>query len=110
MAVSPKGWRQPLYVEYGVGQRSRYDTQLSVLWRVKGTTHTFAIYEKRLNVISHANYKEHFEEALSNFRTEYLSWFKDEEFEGATWREEYRQQYGNLILPDTGEDNQSESK
>lgn len=109
MAVQPKGWRQPLFVEYGSAQKSEYDTQLSVVWRVKGTTHTFAIYERRINVMSHGNYKEHFEEALSNFRLDYLSWFKDDEYRGATWIDEYRQQYGKYIIPESSENNQSKS-
>ena len=107
--VEPKGWRTPLVVEYGLAQVSPYDTQVSVVWRVKGTTHTFTIYEKRLNVISNANYKKHFEEALSNFRLEYLSWFEDSEFEKVEWKYEYKRQYEGLIIPDGSQSEKSEN-
>jgi len=103
--VNPDGWRGPLVVEYGIAQNSKYDTQLSVIWRVQGTTHTFTIYERRLNVISHANYKKHFEEALEGFRKDYLSWFSDEAYADAGWKYEYESQYGNLIIPEKCKDN-----
>lgn len=108
--VNPKGWKGPLTIEYGIAQKSKYDTQLSVVWRVKGTTHTFSIYERRLNIISNANYKKHFEEALEGFRKDYLSWFENEEYSGITWKYDYQQQYGDLIIPEEGEDNRSEDK
>lgn len=95
--VEPEGWKGPITIEYGVAQKTPYDTQLSVVWRIKGTTHTFAMYERNLNVISHGNYKKHFEEALTNFRKDYLSWFSDDEYKDIMWKYEYKQQYGNLI-------------
>ena len=107
MEVRPEGWRTPLFVEYGLSQVGQYDTQVSVVWRVKGTTHTFSIYEKRLNLISNANYKKHFEEALSNFRKDYLSWFKDSDYEGVEWKYEYKRQYERFIIPDGGESKES---
>jgi hypothetical protein len=103
--VNPKGWRGPLTIEYGVAQNSKYDTQVSVVWRIKGTSHTFTIYERRLNVISHANYKKHFEEALEGFREDYLSWFKDKEYDGVDWKYEYKSQYGDLIISEECENN-----
>lgn len=108
--VNPKGWHCPIVVEYGVAQMSKYDTQLSVVWRVQGTTHTFSIYERRLNVISNANYKKHFEEALESFREDYLSWFTDEEYSGVTWKYDYQSQYGSLIISEECEDNESKGK
>ena len=54
--VEPEGWKGPITIEYGVAQKTPYDTQLSVVWRIKGTTHTFAMYERNLNVISHGTY------------------------------------------------------
>ena len=95
--VEPEGWKGPITIEYGVAQKTPYDTQLSVVLRIKGTTHTFAMYERNLNVISHGNYKKHFEEALTNFRKDYLSWFSDDEYKDVMWKYEYKQQYGNLI-------------
>lgn len=107
--INPKGWRGPICIEYGVGQNSKYDTQASIVWRVRGTTHTFSIYENRLNVISHANYQKHFEEALERFRIDYLSWFREPEYKDVQWKYEYREQYGDIIIPDAGEDNESEN-
>ncbi len=107
--IQPKGWIGPLVIEYGEAQVNKYDPMLSVVWRVQGTTHTFTIYERRLNMISHANYKAHFTEALENFREDYLSWFEQEGWEETPWVKEYQQQYGRLILPkDT--DNKNKSK
>ena len=41
---NPKGWSGPLIIEYGIAQHAKYDTQVSVVWRIKGTSHTFSIY------------------------------------------------------------------
>lgn len=98
--VSPKGWKGPLTIEYSVAQNSKYDTQVSLVWRIKGTTHTFSIYQKRLNVISNGNYKKHFEEALEGFREDYLSWFKEDKYKEVDWKNEYKEQYGNFIIQD----------
>lgn len=105
--VNPKGWRGPLTIEYGLAQNNKYDTQSSIVWRIKGTSHTFTIYERRLNVFSHGNYKQHFEEVLQNFREDYLSWFREPEYEGVQWKYEYQSQFGRLIIPDSGGDNKS---
>lgn len=107
--VFPKGWRNPIIVEYATAKAHKYDTALSVIWRVKGTTHTFTIYEHKLNTISHGDYKKHFEEALTNFRLDYLNWFKDKDYENAEWRYEYQQQFGRFILPEKSEDKSSKS-
>ena len=95
--VNPKGWKNPITVEYVVAQAHKYDTTVSVVWRVKGTSHCFTIGEQRLNVISNGDYKKHFTEALENFREDYLSWFRDPEYENAEWKYEYRDQYGKFI-------------
>lgn len=108
--VYPNGWRGPLTIEYGIAQKSKYDTQLSVVWRIKGTSHTFSIFERRLNVISNANYKQHFEEVLEGFRKDYLSWFKDKEYTDVTWKYAYEAQYGNLIISEECEDNKGKDK
>lgn len=100
VVVNPVGWRNPITIEYSTAHAHKYDTMLSVVWRVKGTSHTFTIYERRLNVISNANYKKHFEEALEAFREDYLSWFSDTKYAAADWKYEYEQQYKGLILPD----------
>lgn len=101
--VNPKGWRTPIVVEYGIAQAHKYDTMKSVVWRVLGTTHTFTIFENRLNVLSNANYKKHFEEVLANFRIDYLNWFKNEEYKDAEWKWEYEKQFGRFILPEKDE-------
>ena len=95
--VNPKGWVNPITVEYVVAQAHEYDTTLSVVWRVKGTTHCFTIGEQRINVLSNGDYKKHFTQVLENFRKDYLSWFKDPEYDRAEWKYEYKQQYGQLI-------------
>lgn len=106
--VNPKGWNGPITIEYGIAQHNKYDPMLSVVWRIKGTTHVFSIYERRLNVISHSNYDEHFTQALENFREDYLSWFRDKEYDGVEWKYEYKNQYERLIQPESeGEFNES---
>lgn len=107
--VNPDGWVKPLYVEYGLAQNAKYDTQLSIVWRVKGTTHTFSIYERRLNVFSNGNYKKHFEEVLQNFREDYLSWFNEPEYKDVEWKYEYEAEFGKFIISDNGGDNKSEN-
>lgn len=49
--VNPEGWVNPVTVEYTIGQAHRYDTTVSVIWRVKGTEHCFTIGEQKLNVL-----------------------------------------------------------
>lgn len=105
--VSPKGWNGPIVIEYIVAQAHTYDTMVSIVWRVRGTAHCFTIPEQRLNQLSHGDYRKHFQEALEGFRTDYLSWFRDEEYKGCEWREEYKQQFGKFIIGD--KDNGSKS-
>lgn len=107
--VNPDGWVNPVTVEYVVAQAHKYDTTVSVIWRVKGTDHCFTISEQKLNVLSHANYPKHFEEVLRNFRIDYLHWFTDPDYEKAEWKYEYQRQFGRFILPETGKDNKRES-
>ena len=108
VTVNPKGWRCPIKVEYVVAQAHKYDTSLSVVWRVKGTTHCFSIYEPNINDWSKGKgYELHFQTALENFRTDYLGWFRDEAYKDAEWKWEYEAQYGRLILED--EDNRSKN-
>ena len=109
--INPKGWINPITIEYGINQHNVHDPMLSIVWRVKGTTHTFSIYERRLNVISHSNYEAHFTEALEKFREDYLSWFEDEDYRDVEWKYDYEKQYGKYILPrlDESENNRSEN-
>jgi len=109
VTVNPKGWRGPLVIEYGLAQNSKYDTQTSIVWRIKGTTHTFSIYERKINVLSNGIYKDHFEEVLTNFRDDYLSWFRDPMYKDVKWKYDYQKQYGDLIIPESG-DNKSQNQ
>ena len=110
VTVNPKGWSGPITIEYGVAQHNAHDPMLSVVWRIKGTGHTFSIYERRLNVISHSNYEAHFTEALENFREDYLSWFEDDAYRDVSWKYDYQKEYGKYILPrDESDNNKSES-
>lgn len=102
--VNPDGWVNPVTVEYTVAQAHKYDTTVSVIWRVKGTEHCFTIGEQKLNVLSHANYPKHFEEVLRNFRLDYLNWFSDPIYENAEWKYKYKRQFDRFILPDTDRD------
>lgn len=110
ITVNPKGWKNPITIEYGVAQHNSHDPMLSVVWRVKGTTHTFSIYERRLNVISHSNYEAHFTEALENFREDYLSWFEDDQYKDVNWKYDYEKQYAEYILPRQHESDNNESE
>ena len=38
--INPKGWINPITIEYGITQHNVHDPMLSIVWRVKGTTHT----------------------------------------------------------------------
>lgn len=106
--IRPNGWVSPITIEYTVAQVNMYDTMISVVWRVKGTTHCFTIPEQRLNHISHGDYAKHFTKALEAFRTDYLSWFSDDEYKDCTWKEDYRKQFGRFIKE--GSRNIGESK
>lgn len=96
--VYPNGWITPLTIEYCSAQARPYDTMTSVCWRIKGTEHTFTIYENRLNKISSGDYAKHFTETLELFREDYLSWFTAKDYEGCAWRDEYKQQFSKLIV------------
>ena len=105
--VIPSGWKGPVTIEYVVAQAHKFDTLVSIVWRVKGTEHCFTIPEQRINQLSHGNYAEHFKKALEAFRLDYLSWFRDEQYKDCEWKYEYQQQFGNLIVEDR--DNKSKS-
>lgn len=102
--IYPNGWVNPITIEYIVAQAHKYDTTLSVVWRVKGTTHCFTISEQKLNVLSRGDYKKHFTEVLENFREDYLSWFTDDYYKDVEWKYEYKEQFGRFIK---GKDNES---
>ena len=106
--VNPEGWCNPITVEYVIAQAHRYDTTLSVIWRVKGTRHCFTIGEQKINILSHANYPKHFEEVLRNFRIDYLHWFTEPAYDNAEWKYEYQRQFDKFILPESDKDNKGE--
>lgn len=108
--VNPVGWVNPITIEYVIAQAHHYDMTVSVIWRVKGTTHCFTISEQKLNQISHANYQKHFEEVLTNFRIDYLNWFTDPRYKDAKWKYEYERQFSKFILPEGGQDREHNSK
>lgn len=110
VTVNPDGWVNPITVEYTIAQAHRYDTTVSVIWRVKGTKHCFTIGEQKLNQISHANYQKHFEEVLKNFRIDYLNWFTDPEYKDAQWKYDYQREFGRFILPEGSENKKDNGK
>ena len=83
---------QPLFVEYGISE----DPVYSYFWRVKGTTHTFIIPTLRLDYLSEGDYRKHFEQALEQFREDYVSW-ANQGFV-TPWMREYEKQFGHFIL------------
>lgn len=93
LEVHPDGWVTPLYIEYDISMRG--DTSF-YFWRVKGTSHTFIIPVIRMSFLSSGDFKSHFEEALENFRKDYLQW-KEENF-ATDWMKEYKQEYEKFIL------------
>lgn len=97
VTIEPEGWNGPIVIEYATGQPNKYDTMQSICWRVKGTTHTFTIYEIQLNQISKGDYASHFKETLEHFREEYITWRTDPKYFGCKWVDEYIEQYGELI-------------
>jgi len=92
MEVHPKGWVEPLFVEYGMGVQV---STPSYFWRVKGTKHTFVIPVLRMNFLSSGDYEKHFNEALEGFRLEYLEW-KNEKFY-TPWMKEYQEDFRRFI-------------
>ena len=110
ISVSPNGWNGPITIEYCVAQAHQYDPMVSVVWRVKGTTHCFTMYEQRMNVLSHGKYSEHFKKALEGFREDYLSWFEDEFYEECQWKYEYQREFGRFIKPKEKSDNKGKDK
>ena len=98
--ISPEGWNGKVTIDYMVAQAHKFDTMLSIVWKVRGTEHCFTIEERRLNQLSHGNYKQHFKEALEAFRKDYLSWFTDDMYKDCEWKYEYERQFGKLIKPD----------
>lgn len=90
--VNPKGWINPLTIEYGIGDQ----IGPTYFWRVKGSNHTFVIPVLRLNYISSGEYGKHFEEVLEGFREDYLLWHK-QGFE-SKWMQEYENDFKRYIL------------
>ncbi len=90
--VSPKGWVQPLIVEYGIGNHAEVS---SYFWRVKGTKHTFIIPVLRMDYLSQGNYAEHFSYILEEFREDYKEWGSQGFFAG--WMQEYRTEFSKYI-------------
>lgn len=100
ITVNPNGWKNPIIIEYCEAQAHTYDPMISICWRVKGTSHTFTIYEKRIiRHIKDGSYKTHFEDVLQKFAEDYRSWFAGKNgMQQCKWRDEYQAQYGTLIL------------
>lgn len=95
--VTPAGWVTPLVIEYGIKEESPTFGELnSYHWRVKGTRHTFVIPVIRMDFLSSGDYKKHFENALENFRQDYINW-KDQGFI-TEWAREYEQQFSRFII------------
>jgi len=92
MEVHPKGWVEPLFVEYGMGVQV---STPSYFWRVKGTKHTFVIPVLRMNFLSSGDYEKHFNEALETFREDYLDW-ASQGF-SVEWMQEYRRDFAKYI-------------
>lgn len=95
--INPKGWCDNIIIEYCVAQAHPYDTMSSICWRIKGTSHTFTIYEYKLKDSNCDIYAKHFTETLETFREDYLSWFQEEKYRDCEWKWEYKKEYGNLI-------------
>lgn len=91
--VSPRGWVNPLTVEYGI---TVLDVETCV-WRIKGTQHTFSIPAKRLNFLSSGDYAQHFERVLETFKEEDYQQWKDLRFI-LPWMREYEKEYSDYIL------------
>lgn len=91
--VSPKGWVNPLFIEYGIDSDIK---GVEYFWRVKGTKHTFVIPLRRMNYLSSGDHAKHFTEILEKFKDEYDSWKDYEEI--PPWVGEYQNEYRYFIL------------
>lgn len=96
--IYPKGWQPNIIIEYCFAQAHNYDTMISMCWRVKGTSHTFTIYDNKLKDICNNDYEKHFAEVLEKFREDYLSWFREEEYSECDWKWEYKRQFDRFII------------
>lgn len=96
--INPKGWISPITIEYGVSQVNEFDTMASICWRIKGTKHTWTIYENQLNEISKGNISEHFTQVLEFFRSQILDWQVDPRYKECDWVREYWDQYNRYII------------
>jgi len=93
MEVNPKGWVNPLTIEYGIAEL----TGPTYFWRIKGTRHTFVIPVLRLDFISSGEYEKHFTEVLEAFAEKDYSEWRAEGFDGE-WMREYEKEYRRFIL------------
>ena len=91
--VNPKGWINPLTVEYGIGY---YVESISYFWRVKDTKHTFVIPILRMDYLTEGNYHAHFEEVLAGFREDYKKWKKEKWY--LKWMQEYKTEFDKFII------------
>jgi hypothetical protein len=92
MEVHPKGWVEPLFVEYGMGV---HGSTPSYFWRVKGTKHTFVIPVLRMNFLSSGDYTTHFSDVLTQFREDYIEWAN--QGWNTPWMKEYKEDFKQFI-------------
>jgi len=92
LEIDVVGWKRPLKIEYvyvdeGIPK---------MFWRVLGTTHTFTITLSELNSISGGDYVQHFQDALTAFRDDVMTWAAEGLKE--KWMREYVYQFKTFIV------------
>ncbi|MCK9574597.1 MAG: hypothetical protein WC979_01690 [Candidatus Pacearchaeota archaeon] len=87
------GWLNPITIEYANANFA--GTKTTVYWRIKGTSHTFTIPSRELNVISKGDHEAHYRDFLKNFREDLIEWSRTEE--QTEWMREYLYMYRNYI-------------
>lgn len=92
--VSPFGWiGNPITVEYGTVMLKPTDPDKAVCFRVRGTKHTWAVFEQQLYRISRGDYASYFRKELEEFRISMLVWIHVPAYWQQQWVRDYYEMF-----------------
>lgn len=98
IGVRPYGWiADPVVVEYGTTMINSYDPSRSVCFRVQGTKHVWAVFEKQLYQISKGDYASYFKKKLEEFRIDFLLWIHSPDYWQQGWVRDYYEMFKGLF-------------
>lgn len=94
MKLSPYGWiNNPIIIEYGLTMLNPTDPCKTVLFRVHGIKHTWAIFERQLYQISKGDYASYFKKELEEFRINLLLWIHIPDYWQQQWVRDYYEMF-----------------